>query len=294
MEDIPWALVAPIQALMQAVPSRGELQHLIRTLKPGQELEPEKLIVWLAEHGYNRLDQVEVPGDYAVRGGIIDVYLPGKFETADESGLMQIGLPVRIDFFGDQVESIRRFNIDTLGSEGKLNDVEFVDLKGKLDIGRTTSALKYLPEETIVIFWAPLEIAEQSKHYLDRLPEVKGIYPLNAVLRNIELTWPYFHDGSAQTLEEAIRVMARVQVFEPWHVTLRDNVRGLVPRSRPARTRRRRTISGSSWRTGRSRMLRLRPTAWRSRPSGSGWRRARRSVSSASRKSRRRSARACS
>jgi hypothetical protein len=62
-------MVAPIQALMQAVPSKDQLQHLIRTLKPGQELEPEKLIVWLAEHGYNRLDQVEVPGDFAVRGG---------------------------------------------------------------------------------------------------------------------------------------------------------------------------------------------------------------------------------
>src|SRR5687768_4104899 len=104
-------LVAPIQALMQAVPDPSELKHLFHAVRTGQELEPEKLIVWLSDHGYNRLDQVEVPGDYAVRGGIIDVYLPGRFETADESGLQQIGLPVRIDFFGDQVESIRRFNI---------------------------------------------------------------------------------------------------------------------------------------------------------------------------------------
>ena len=97
-------LVAPVQALMQSVPSKEQLKHLIRTLKPGDELEPEKLIVWLAEHGYNRLDQVEVPGDFAVRGGIIDVYLPGDFDT--ESG-DQVGLTVRIDFFGDQIESIK-------------------------------------------------------------------------------------------------------------------------------------------------------------------------------------------
>ena len=58
--------------------------HLIRTIKPGDELEPEKLIVWLSEHGYNRLDQVEVPGDFAVRGGIIDVYLPGDSTTESE------------------------------------------------------------------------------------------------------------------------------------------------------------------------------------------------------------------
>ena len=72
-------LVASIQSLMQSVPSRQQLGQLILPLKPGQKLEAEKLIVWLSEHGYNRLDQVEVPGDFAVRGGIIDIYLPGDF-----------------------------------------------------------------------------------------------------------------------------------------------------------------------------------------------------------------------
>jgi transcription-repair coupling factor (superfamily II helicase) len=77
-------LVAPIQALMQSIPSRDDLKHLVRTVSVGDSFEPEKLIVWLAEHGYNRLDQVEVPGDFAVRGGIIDVYLPGEFDEDSE------------------------------------------------------------------------------------------------------------------------------------------------------------------------------------------------------------------
>ncbi|MEL7238235.1 MAG: DEAD/DEAH box helicase, partial [Planctomycetota bacterium] len=178
----PPFLVASIQALMQAVPTPEELAHLTYTIQPGQELEPEKLIVWLSDHGYNRLDQVEVPGDFAVRGGIIDVYLPGKFDTADDSGLQQLGLPIRIDFFGDQIDTIKRFNIDTLGSEGTLPTVEFVDLKGKLDDTRTTSALKFLPDDTIVVLWQPLEIAEQAKSYLVRAPDQRGLYPLKAVL----------------------------------------------------------------------------------------------------------------
>ena len=95
-------IIAPVQALMQPVPSREQLGQLIRTLGPGDELEPEKLIVWLSEHGYNRLDQVEVPGDFAVRGGIIDVYLPGDYDVSGD----QVGLTARIDFFGDQIESI--------------------------------------------------------------------------------------------------------------------------------------------------------------------------------------------
>src|SRR5688572_27112610 len=105
-------LVAPVQALMQSVPSKKQLGQLIRTLKPGVEREPENRIVWRSGHGYNRLDQVEVPGDFAVRGGIIDVYLPGDFETESEI----VGLTARIDFFGDQVESIKRFDLDTLCS----------------------------------------------------------------------------------------------------------------------------------------------------------------------------------
>src|SRR5205807_7143731 len=48
-------LVAPIHALMQSVPSRQQLNQLMLTVRPGQDLEPEKLIVWLSEHGYNRL-----------------------------------------------------------------------------------------------------------------------------------------------------------------------------------------------------------------------------------------------
>jgi len=172
-------LIASIQSLMQSVPSRNQLGQLMWPLRAGQKLEAQKLITWLAEHGYNRLDQVEVPGDFAVRGGIVDVYLPGIFENAGE----QLGLTVRVDFFDDQVESIRRFDLDSLGSGEKLESVSVIDIKGQLpESGESTSLFSYLPGDAIVALWAPLEIAEQSKSYLDRLPEVKGIYPLNALL----------------------------------------------------------------------------------------------------------------
>jgi transcription-repair coupling factor (superfamily II helicase) len=176
-------LVSPIHALMQSVPAKSALQHVIRVIKTGQDLEPEKLIVWLSDHGYNRLEQVEVPGDFAVRGGIIDVYLPGEHAESGD----QVGLAVRIDFFGDSVESIKTFDLDSLGSKSTLQSIQIVDLKGQIDSNETTNFLSYLKPETIVALWAPLEIAEQAKSYLDRLPEVvKGIYPLNAVLKNAD------------------------------------------------------------------------------------------------------------
>jgi len=179
----PGLLVAPIQALMQSVPSPNQFAHLMRTVKPGLTLEPEKLIVWLSDHGYNRLEQVEVPGDFAVRGGIIDVYLPGNYDNSDGTEGGTVGLPVRIDFFDDQVESVRRFAIDSLGSQEKLDSVQLIDLKGAMPAaGESVSLFSYLPKDTVVMLWAPLEIAEQAKSYLDRLPEVKGVYPLKSVL----------------------------------------------------------------------------------------------------------------
>ncbi len=176
----PLLLVAPIQALMQSVPAPDQLQHLVRILKTGDDLEPEKLIVWLSDHGYNRLDQVEVPGDFAVRGGIIDIYLPGDFEQEAD----QIGLAVRIDFFGDQIESIKKFDLEKLGSGETLQSIRVMDLKGQLpETSGSTHLFHYLDPETIVILWAPLEIAEQAKSYLDRLPDTRGIYPLASLLQ---------------------------------------------------------------------------------------------------------------
>src|SRR6202451_594930 len=118
-------LVAPSHALMQSVPAKAALGQVIRTIKAGQDLEPEKLIVWLSDHGYNRLEQVEVPGDFAVRGGLVDVYLPGEHPESGD----QVGLAVRIDFFGDKIESIKIFDLDTLGSKSDLLQIQLVDLK---------------------------------------------------------------------------------------------------------------------------------------------------------------------
>jgi transcription-repair coupling factor (superfamily II helicase) len=173
-------IVAPIPSLMQAVPTKDELAHLRRELAPGIMIEIEKLIVWLSDHGYNRLDQCEVPGDFAVRGGIVDVFIPGQ-----QSDSSMMGLPVRIDFFGDQIESIHTFNIDTLGSGEKLQQIELFDIAGKPTTS-STSFFNLLKPETTVVFWQPLEIAEQARSYLDRIHEQRGMFPLGALLRTTE------------------------------------------------------------------------------------------------------------
>ncbi|MEA2735032.1 MAG: hypothetical protein QOE14_1483, partial [Humisphaera sp.] len=130
----------------------------------------------------------------------------------------QVGLTVRVDFFGDQIESIKTFSLDTLGSGKRLDGVRIIDLKGVVDPSSSTHLFSYLPENTVVVLWAPLEIAEQAKSYLDRLPEVKGVYPLQAILKNIEpftrLELSQFDQGTA-TMPSFVRGREVPQVKLP-------------------------------------------------------------------------------
>src|SRR2546421_99968 len=207
----PPLIVSPIQSLMQSVPSLDQLNQLLWTIRTGQSLEPEKLIVWLSEHGYNRLDQVEVPGDFAVRGGIIDIYLPGEHEESGD----QVGLTVRIDFFGDTVESIKHFDLDSLGSKKSLESIRLIDLKGILpETGDSTHFFSYLPPETIVILWAPLEIAEQAKSYFDRFSELLD-QDAPGLRQKLDLPIGYLHRGFVY--EESARPIAVLGHHELFH-----------------------------------------------------------------------------
>ena len=85
-EEPPRFVVAPIQALLQPVPRPEAIERLSRTVKVGDNVPIEELIAWLTERGMSRVEVVEVPGEFSLRGGILDIYPP---DLAD---------PVRLEF----------------------------------------------------------------------------------------------------------------------------------------------------------------------------------------------------
>ncbi len=91
-------VLTTVNAAVQRVPPRLVFLGESFDVRAGDTLPPEKLVAYLESHGYARADTVMEPGEYAVRGGILDVYPSGE------------GDPVRLDFFGDTVETIRRFD----------------------------------------------------------------------------------------------------------------------------------------------------------------------------------------
>ncbi len=183
----PLYLVAPIMALMQPVPTAEAIRARSYAVTVGQPLDPDALTRWLTAHGFQRCDAVDVSGDFARRGGIVDVFSSAHIE------------PVRIEFFGDEVASIRLIDTGTQRSSHALDGVQIPALSWDTETPRskatdapnggaaaadaTTSFLRLLPPDTLIAFHEPGEIQELGRTYLQRLGERRGIIHVDTVFR---------------------------------------------------------------------------------------------------------------
>ena len=171
----PGMIVAPAQALMQPVPTQAGLAANSLDLAVGQQIDPEGVTQWLVDRGFSRLDQVESPRDFALRGGILDVYAAAETD------------PLRIEFFGDQIESIRQFEP---GSQRSVRTLDRTRITLPPDAARaapsdTTSLLNYLDPRTLVVLHEPLEVIETARTVLDRLGNPVGHFTIDAILQRL-------------------------------------------------------------------------------------------------------------
>jgi transcription-repair coupling factor (superfamily II helicase) len=107
-------IVATRASLEQAAPGRDMLQSALTQLRRGATAQMEDLLKRLVAAGYERVAQVTTRGQFAVRGGIVDLYS------------WQAALPFRLEFFGDQIESLRDFDLDTQTSVRDLGSVDIL------------------------------------------------------------------------------------------------------------------------------------------------------------------------
>jgi transcription-repair coupling factor (superfamily II helicase) len=107
-------LIAPVEAAALHLFDRDYYAGLAVTLRRGEEVDIETLTAHLGSVGYTQMDLVEMPGQFTRRGGILDVYSP----EADR--------PVRIEFFGDEIETIRKFDPETQRSQSGLDETELL------------------------------------------------------------------------------------------------------------------------------------------------------------------------
>ncbi len=163
-------IVAPIMALLQPVPAPSALEAGRLELAAGDERDIESLQAWLIDAGFEHVEQVDQGGEFARRGGIVDIFPLGTSQ------------PVRIEFFGDVIESIRRFDLDSQRSTDQLGRFVVSGVSAGLDDGNgggspaggATSLLSYLPGDAIVCMIAPAETIELARQLWQRSRGIAG------------------------------------------------------------------------------------------------------------------------
>lgn len=140
-------VVSSAEAIFEKVAPPTVLDKVSLIINKGDEVDPEKLREKLADQGYNPVRFVDQPGEFAIRGGIMDVFpFSGEY-------------PIRLEFFGDEIDSIREFDADSQRSISFLNHARIVPDLSNLPESEKDSFLSYFDESTLVILKdAPLII----------------------------------------------------------------------------------------------------------------------------------------
>jgi len=209
-EDL--VITAPVQALCQPIPKPSALRESSLELRRERTLDPEAVVEWLVKSSFERVDAVDLPGQFARRGGIIDIYAPlasEKVGRTDDRGQRTVGagpracpnesgqpqevaptgpqsLALRIDFFGDTVESIRQINLDTQRSAHEIESVSIVAAASEAVIEQRELLTNILPQDTIVVFEEPAEAEEVANVFLTRIERAARLY-----------TWSDIHNSAA-------------------------------------------------------------------------------------------------
>jgi len=132
-------VVSYSEALFEKVLTRQQLDKNTLTLKRGEHLSLDTLNETLFEYQFQRVDFVSEPGEFSVRGGIVDV-----FSFSNDT-------PYRIEFFSDVVESIRTFDVETQLSLQQVSSVVIIpNIESKVAGEQRTSFLSLLPEQTLI------------------------------------------------------------------------------------------------------------------------------------------------
>ena len=188
-EREPAIVVTCLPALLQPVLARTEIENATRRLSNGEVLNINELMDWLMDRGFERVTAVELPGEFCVHGGILDIFPPTE------------GDPIRIELFGDEIESIRSFDVE---SQRRVSDLESVALTATRPVKppdgpqpgdslrphtaietATESLLDSLPGKTIVVLNDMGQAISEGKLYLQRLANPIGMFSVEATMSRL-------------------------------------------------------------------------------------------------------------
>jgi transcription-repair coupling factor (superfamily II helicase) len=173
--DRPRLVITTANAFVQKVPPIGWVSSQALAAAPGNALDMDDLTRWLEHNGFQRTATVRDSGEYAVRGGIIDLHAAGALG------------PIRLDFFGDTLESIRQFDPETQRSTGTLRALELIPTS---EFQMTSGAIRRFRQAYVAAFGA----ATKGDLLYEAVSEGRR-YP------GMEHWTPLFHEGMSRLID---------------------------------------------------------------------------------------------
>ena len=153
VEEEEGMVVTTLPAMLEKLEGKNAFRQAVFTVQLGQTLSLESMQDNLHSLGYQRVDQVESRGEYSLRGGILDVFSN------------QMEEPLRIEFFDDEVDSLRYFSLESQRSLEQVEEANIypVSEQGKPSSLKAFSLLDYLPKDCLVIVDEPARVLEEGK-----------------------------------------------------------------------------------------------------------------------------------
>ncbi|MDF2569620.1 MAG: mfd [Sporomusa sp.] len=154
-------VLATAEAAMQRVLPKQEFLNSRLTISSGGVISREDLIGSLVEFGYERVDQVDGAGQFSVRGGIIDVFAVNR------------SLPLRLELFGDEIDSLREFDPASQRSVTDLTLADIMPLTEPEQGSRPAVFVSYLPAGSCLVLDEPARLREQMTKTIKENPDIK-------------------------------------------------------------------------------------------------------------------------
>lgn len=206
-------VVASISSILQRTFAPDWLRNEVKQISVGQELDPLDLIEWLEDKGYQPEVQVSGKGQLAMRGGIIDVFP------------VSMAWPVRIEFFGDEIESIRTFdplnqlskdNLDsiTLSPGGELGVLKSLMEDASLSSGEKSflgTLGEYCSDGTLWVLCDPDAIHQQAETFLEQVPDDD---PYFLTIHELESSLQKNHQISIELYETSDGLDPKTEIYD--------------------------------------------------------------------------------
>lgn len=207
----PLMVVAPIRSLLQKTMSRKALEQSRWTVTRGESTDRDTLLEMLVAEGYQRCSMVERRGEFSARGDIVDIY-------------PITGEPVRVELFGDEVESIRQFNLDTQRSIKEIKEFSVSPISHE-DEG--SYLVDFFPRGSLVCLEEPAQLRLQTLEWSHEGWHGEWGDFLALLTSFRQLSFTTWEDAESRAASEGVR---RIEIpFQPQRV-FPDRVDGMMAR----------------------------------------------------------------